>query len=90
MGLDEIKRLYASDPFFEDIFGKCSNVKGFNDLCLNLGFLFKASPRFVICYCKNHMEVDSWVILDTTRHTPSSQRTTHNKEEMQELGIGQR
>jgi hypothetical protein len=28
--------------------------------------------------------------LDTTRHTPSSQRTTHNKEEMQELGIGQR
>ena len=41
LGLDEIKDLYPSDPYFGPIFAKCSIVKGFDDFYLNKGFLFK-------------------------------------------------
>ena len=43
LGLDEIKDLYPSDPFFRDIFAKCSIDKGFDDFYLHKGFLFKAN-----------------------------------------------
>ena len=41
LGLDEIKDLYPSDPYFGPIFAKCSIVKGFDDFYLHKGFLFK-------------------------------------------------
>ena len=41
LGLEEIKSLYASDPFFEPIFAKCSIDKGVDDFYLHKGFLFK-------------------------------------------------
>ena len=31
VGLDEIKALYPSDPFFASIFAKCSIDRGFDD-----------------------------------------------------------
>ena len=41
LGLDEIKHLYANDPFFGEIFAKCTTQKGFDDFYLHKGFLFK-------------------------------------------------
>ena len=40
-GLDDIKSLYASDPFFGPIFAQCSLDKGIDDIYLHKGFLFK-------------------------------------------------
>ena len=41
LGLDEIKDLYPSDPYFGSIFAKCSISKGFDDFYLHKGFLLK-------------------------------------------------
>ena len=41
LGLDEIKELYPSDPYFGSIFAKCSIERGFDDFYLHKGFLFK-------------------------------------------------
>ena len=41
LGLDEIKDLYPSDPYFGPIFAKCSILRGFDDFYLHKGFLFK-------------------------------------------------
>ena len=41
IGLDEIKTLYATDPFFGPIFSKCIVHKGFDDYYLHNQFLFK-------------------------------------------------
>ena len=41
LGLDEIKNLYPSDPYFGPIFAKCSILRGFDDFYLHKGFLFK-------------------------------------------------
>ena len=43
LGLDEIKNLYANDPFFGEIFAKCTTQKGFDDFYLHKGFLFKTT-----------------------------------------------
>ena len=43
LGLDEIKKLYATDAFFGDIFAQCSEHKGIGDFYLHKGFLFKAN-----------------------------------------------
>jgi hypothetical protein len=39
LGLDDIKSLYASDPFFGPIFARCSIDKGIDDFYLHKGFL---------------------------------------------------
>ena len=43
LGLDEIKDLYPSDPYFGPIFAKCSIERGFDDFYLHKGFLFKTN-----------------------------------------------
>jgi hypothetical protein len=45
--LDEIKDLYPSDPFFGEIFAKCSTMKGPDDRYLHKSFLFKANKLCV-------------------------------------------
>ena len=41
LGLEDMKALYATDPFFAPIFAKCSSERGFDDFHLQKGFLFK-------------------------------------------------
>ena len=42
LGLDEIKDLYPSDPYFGPIFAKCSIERGFDDFYLHKGFSLQA------------------------------------------------
>ena len=48
LGLDEIKDLYPSDPYFGPIFSKCSIERGFNDFYLHKGFLFKQNKLCIL------------------------------------------
>ena len=54
LGLEEIKSLYASDPFFEQIFAKCSIDKGFDDFYLHKDFLFKQNK---LCILKSSLQL---------------------------------
>ena len=54
LGLDDIKSLYASDPFFGPIFATCSIDKGIDDFYLHKGFLFKQNK---LCIPKSSLQL---------------------------------
>ena len=54
LGLDDIKSLYASDPFFGPIFAQCSIDKGIDDFYLHKGFLFKQNK---LCIPKSSLQL---------------------------------
>src|SRR4051812_47556418 len=54
LGLDDIKSLYASDPFFGPIFARCSIDKGIYDFYLHKGFIFKQNK---LCIPKSSLQI---------------------------------
>jgi hypothetical protein len=78
LGLEEIKELYHTNTFFSPILASvplkkylmisiCMMVT-----CLKLKKIAYPSRLFESCFCKSHMEVDSWDTLDATRLLPCS------------------